>query len=115
MPSEKPKDPTAGGQVTIVRNSSDDTQTRQIVIYLDRERKGELMFGDSMTFELTPGAHTLRVDNTWNRQDLSFELRAGDHLQFQTKSTASKFSWFLLGFLGAGPMHVFIEPLPSRT
>jgi hypothetical protein len=102
------------GRVTIFRNSPDDTQTRQIIIYLDRQNQGELMFGDSIALDVTPGTHVLRVDNTWNRKELEIDVRAGDDLQFVTKSSAGKFAWFLLGFIGAGPMHVSIEPLPSR-
>jgi hypothetical protein len=102
-------------QITIVRNSSDDTQTRQIKIFLDGENQGELMFGDSMTLDVGAGVHTIRVDNTWNRKDLVMEIHAGERLEFLTKSSAGKFAWFLLGFLGAGPMQVSIEPLPSRS
>ena len=113
MPPEDSAAPAA--QITIVRNSPEDTQTRQIVVYLDGENQGELMYGDSVTLPVAPGEHTVRVDNTWNRQELKIEIRAGDQLQFLTKSVAGKFSWFLLGFLGFGPIHVSIEPLPSRA
>lgn len=106
---------SAVAQITIVRNSSEDTQTRQIVVYVDGENQGELMYGDSMTVPVTPGAHTIRVDNTWNYQELRVETRTGDQLKFLTKSVAGKFSWFLLGFLGFGPINVSIEPLPSRA
>ena len=105
---------TETARVTIFRNSPDDTQTRQIKVYLDGQNQGELMFGDSTTLDVSAGAHTIRVDNTWNRRDLEIEVRADEHLQFLTKSSAGKFVWFLLGFLGAGPMRVSIEPLPSR-
>jgi len=109
--SENSKPGTA--HITVYRNSPQDTQTRQIKIYLDEQNQGELMYGDSMTLDIAPGAHVLRVDNTWNRQDLALEVRPGDDLQFVTKSSAGKFVWFLLGFFGAGPMRVSIEPLPS--
>ena len=99
-------------QITVVRDSPKDTQTRQIIVYLDGENKGELMFGYSVTLEVTPGAHTLRVDNTWNHQDLQLEVRSGDRLQFRATSAASQFSWFLLGFLGFGPHRVSLEPVP---
>ena len=115
MPSQPAsKSTSTGTQITIIRNSSEDTQTRQIIVSLDGQNQGELMYGDSMTLKVTPGAHVLRVDNTWNRQNLAIEVHPGDDLQFVTKSSAGKFVWFLLGFLGAGPMHVSIEPLPSR-
>jgi hypothetical protein len=113
MPSEDSA--SAVAQITIVRNSPEDTQTRQIVVYLDGENQGELMYGDSLTVPVTPGEHTIRVDNTWNHRELKLEIRAGDQLQFLTKSVAGKFSWFLLGFLGFGPINVSIEPLPSRA
>jgi len=71
------------------------------------------MYGDSLTLGVAPGAHFLRVDNTWNRKDLAIEARPGHDLRFLTKSSAGKFVWFLLGFFGAGPMQVSIEPLPS--
>jgi hypothetical protein len=106
---------SATPQITIVRNSPDDTQTRQIKIFLDGENQGELMFGDSVTLNVSVGTHTIRVDNTWNRKELIIEIQAGDSLRFLIKSAAGKFAWFLLGFLGAGPMQVSIEPLPSRS
>jgi len=110
MPSaEKLDTPT---RITILRNATDDTQTRQIKIYLDGQNQGELMYGDSLTLEVAPGAHILRVDNTWNRKDLAIEVHPGNDLRFLTKSSAGKFVWFLLGFFGAGPMHVSIEALP---
>jgi len=102
----------ACAQITIVRDSSKDTQTRQIVVYLDGENKGELLFGYTLTFAVTPGAHTLRVDNTWKHEDVQVELRSGDHLRFRAASAASQFSWFLLGFLGFGPYNVSIERIP---
>jgi hypothetical protein len=105
---------SAPGRVTVFRDSPADTQTRQIKVYLDGRNQGELMFGDSLTLEAASGAHTLRVDNTWNHKELAIEVRPGDDLQFLTKSSAGKFVWFLLGFFGAGPMSVSIEPLPSR-
>jgi hypothetical protein len=105
MPAEAPT------QITVVRNSSEDVAKRQIVVRLDGERMGELLFGDSLTLAVAPGHHDLVVDNTWNRKHLSLEVRPGDDLRFLAKSTAGRFSWFLLGFFGAGPMYVSIEPL----
>jgi len=102
----------ASAQITIVRDSPKDTQTRQIVVYLDGENKGELMFGYFMTLEVIPGAHTLRVANTWNRREIQLEIRSGDKLQFRATSAASQFSWFLLGFLGFGPHRVSLDPVP---
>src|SRR5215468_11510189 len=95
LPSAKATESAdSGTQITIVRNSSEDTQTRQIIVYLDGENRGELMYGDSMTLPIAPGTHVLRVDNTWNRKDLPIVIRPGEDLRFVTKSSAGKFVWF---------------------
>jgi hypothetical protein len=107
MPAEAPS------QITVVRNSSEDVAKRQIVVYLDGERMGELLFGDSLTLPVASGRHDLEVDNTWNRKRLSLDVQPGEDLRFLAKSTAGRFSWFLLGFFGAGPVYVSIEPLAA--
>src|SRR5215467_9505165 len=116
MPQSNPN-PSASGsaKITIQRNSPDDVQTRQIVVVFDGERKGELLFGDSLTFSVTPGRHTLRVDNTWNHKDTELNISEGRDLRFVVKSTAGQFSRFLLVALGAGPIYVSIEPAPSHA
>jgi hypothetical protein len=111
MPNESPPaSPVASTQITVTRDSPDDVQTRQIVVYLDGEQKAELMFGDGITFPVSPGRHVLRVDNTWNHKDVDIEVRTGSDLRFVTKSEAGSFSRFLLVAFGAGPIYVSIEP-----
>jgi hypothetical protein len=101
-------------QITVTRDSPDDVQTRQITVSLDGELKGELLFGDAITFSVSPGHHALRVDNTWNHKDLELDVVAGGDLRFATKSHAGDFSKFLLVAFGAGPIYVSIEPAPPR-
>ena len=105
----------APSRITLVRNASDDVAKRQIVVYLDGQRMGELLYGDSLTLPVAAGHHQLEVDNTWNRKRLSLAVEPGADLRFLAKSTAGKFSWFLLGFFGAGPVYVSIEPLPASS
>lgn len=101
--------------ITVTRDSSDDVQTRQIFVSLDGEQKAELLFGDAITLSVTPGSHTLRVDNTWNHKDLVLDVTVGRDLHFVTKNTAGQFSRFLLVAFGAGPIYVSIEPTPPRA
>jgi hypothetical protein len=98
-------------RITITRNSPEDVQTRQIMVFLDGELMGELLFGDQIALPVSPGRHALRVDNTWNHKDLDLDVSAGDDLHFVTKSMAGEFSRFLLVALGAGPIYVSIEPV----
>ena len=103
--------PSPAAQITIRRTSPDDIQLRQIVVKLDGQRVvDELMYGDTVTIPVTPGRHRLRVDNTWNWKTLDLDLAPGDHLKFLTINRASRFTWFLVGTVGAGPLYVSIQP-----
>jgi len=110
-PSESDHSATASARITVTRDSPDDVQTRQIELFFDGERKGELLFADQLTFAVVPGRHTLRVDNTWNHQDLELNVAEGSDLHFVTKNTAGQFSRFLLVAFGAGPIYVSIDPV----
>jgi hypothetical protein len=115
MPTENSsRSPATAAQVTVTRDSPEDVQTRQIFVSLDGERKAELLFGDEISFPVSAGRHTIRVDNTWNHKDLELDVNGGDDLRFLTKSTAGQFSKFLLVALGAGPIYVTIEPAAPR-
>jgi len=100
-------------RVTISRTSPDDVKQRQIVVKLDGQRLGELMSGDEMSREVEPGRHRLQVDNTWNWKNVDFTLAAGEHARFQTVNRGGRFTWFLVGTLGVGPMYVHIERVPE--
>ena len=107
--SSAPAQP-AEAQITVRRNSPEDVQLRQVIVKLDGQRVAELMYGGSVTIPVTPGRHKLRVDNTWNWKTLDLDIAPGDHLKFQTISRTGRFTWFLVGTLGAGPMYVSIQP-----
>jgi len=100
---------TAQAQITVVRNSPKDVQQRQIVVKLDGERAGELMYGETMTIPVKAGHHRLIVDNTWNRKTVELDVAAGEHVKFRTTSQAGRWTWFLVSMLGAGPIYVSIE------
>jgi len=99
----------AQASITIRRTSPEDAQQRQIVVELDGERVGELMYGDSITIPVTPGHHRLRIDNTWNWKTLDLDVAPGAQLKFSTQSRVGRFTWFLVGTLGVGPMYVSVE------
>ncbi len=95
--------------LTVDRNAPDDAQQRQIIVSLDGQPIAELMFGDSVTREIPAGAHTLLVDNTWNRKSVDFTTAENEKISFLAKSRSSRFAEFLLMFFGAGPLKVFLS------
>ena len=106
--SASPQPPEA--QITIRRTSPDDIQLRQIIVKLDSKPVAELMYGHTVTFPVASGRHKLRVDNTWNWKTLDLQIAPGDHLKFLTINRPGRFTWFLIGTLGAGPIYVSIQP-----
>jgi hypothetical protein len=99
----------AEARITVVRTSAEDVQQRQIVVKLDGERMGELMYGQTLTIPVKAGRHEVLVDNTWNRKKVNVEVAKGEDVKFQTISRPGRFTWFLVGTLGAGPIYVSIE------
>jgi hypothetical protein len=100
-------------RVTVSRTSPDDVKQRQIIVKLDGETLGELMSGDEISQPVEPGPHRLQVDNTWNWKNVDFTLAPGEHARFQTVNRGGRFTWFLVGTLGVGPMYVRIERVPD--
>jgi hypothetical protein len=96
-------------RVTVSRTSPDDIKQRQIIVKLDGKRLGELMCGEEISRTVEPGRHRLQVDNTWNWKNIDFTLAPGEHARFQTVNRGGRFTWFLVGTLGVGPMYVHIE------
>ncbi len=96
-------------RVTVSRTSPEDIHQRQIVVKLDGKRLGELMAGDEISRVVDPGRHRLQVDNTWNWKTAEFDAAPGEHVRFQTVNRGGRFTWFLVGTLGVGPMYVRLE------
>ena len=95
--------------VTVSRTDPDDIKQRQIIVKLDGKRLGELMHGDEISRPVEPGPHRLQVDNTWNWKNIEFNLAPGEHARFLTVNKMGRFTWFLVGTLGVGPMYVSIQ------
>jgi hypothetical protein len=99
-------------RITVSRASPDDVQQRQIIVELDGLPFSTLMFGQSASADAAPGRHILRVDNTWNKRQLEFDLAPGEHAKFRTVSRPGRISWFLVAMFGFGPMYVSVEREP---
>lgn len=94
--------------LTVNRNSPEDAQQREILVFLDGEQIAELLYGQSISKEISPGAHTLLVDNTWNKRSTDFIASENDKISFLAKNRSGSFSQFLLMIFGAGPIRVFL-------
>ena len=96
--------------ITITRTSEEDWKTRQLVVAIDGKRVAELLWGDSMMFELDPGPHTLKVHNTLVWKTQQFSLAPGEQIFFEAINRASASSFFCLGLLiGIAPLWVTLR------
>jgi hypothetical protein len=95
--------------VTIARTADHDVRQRQLVITLDGERLGELMFGESIGRDVAPGPHKLRVSNTLVWKTIEFDVKPGEQVRFEAINRAGRLTYPLLVLLGAGPLYVTVR------
>lgn len=95
--------------VTITRTAQDDFGSRQLVASIDGEHVGTLLWGDSITRELPPGRHRLRVHNTLVWKTLEFTLGPGEQVFFEVVNRAGRGTWLCMLLMGVGPLYVTIR------
>jgi hypothetical protein len=95
--------------VTIVRKSLEDFKQRQLVVWLDGERLGDLMFGDTFTRDVHPGPHKLRVSNTLVWKTVAFEVKPGEQVRFEAINRPGRVTYPMLVFIGVGPLYVTLR------
>jgi len=95
--------------LTVNRNSPQDAQQREILVTLDGVRIAELVYGQSVSKEILAGSHTLLVDNTWNRETVTFSANESEKITFVAQNRSSSFAQFLLMIFGAGPIRVSLQ------
>lgn len=113
VPDETSPSPTA--RVTVSRKDDRDVQQRQIYARIDDTAQRTLMFGDSFTLDVEPGAHTLKVNNTLYWKSVPFTVEPGEHVEFALINVSSKLSFGFLAMLGAGPLKLLVERRPARS
>ena len=95
--------------VTITRTSQDDFGSRQLVVSLDGEPAATLLWGDSVTRELPPGPHRLRVHNTLVWKTVDFVLGPNEQVFFEVINRAGRATYLMLLVIGVGPLYVTIR------
>ena len=95
--------------VTITRTHQSDFGQRQLIITVDGERLGDLMFGDAIRRDVAPGSHTLRVSNTLVWKTVTFDVKPGEQVRFEAINRVGKLTYPMLVIFGAGPLYVTIQ------
>jgi hypothetical protein len=95
--------------VTITRTSEEDFKSRQLVVALDGRHVGDLLWGDSVTCELQPGPHRLRIHNTLVWTTIEFHLAPGEQVFFEAINRAAASTFFLLAIFGVAPLYLTVK------
>jgi hypothetical protein len=95
--------------VTVTRADPTDFKQRQLVIYLDGQRLGEILFGEFLTREISPGPHRLRVSNTLVWKSASFDAKPGGQVRFEAINRPGKLTYPLMVLMGIGPLYVTLR------
>jgi hypothetical protein len=95
--------------VTVARRSTEDFKQRQLVVWLDGEKLGDLMFGDAFTRDVHPGPHTLRVSNTLVWKTCRFEVKPGEQVRYEAINRPGRVTYPMLVILGVGPLYVTLR------
>ena len=99
----------SAARVTIARTSQADVGQRQVIVSIDGGPKRTLVFGESATFEITPGEHALKANNTLVWKTVRFTTTPGEHVQFEIANCATRFTLGFLSLIGVAPLYLKIE------
>lgn len=95
--------------VTIARTHATDVRMRQLVITLDGDRLGDLLFGEAFQRDVAPGPHRLRVSNTLVWKTLEFHVKPGEQVRFEAINRAGKLTYPMLVIFGAAPLYLTVR------
>jgi hypothetical protein len=95
--------------LTVTRTSEEDFKQRQLIVWLDGERLATLLFGDSITRDLPPGQHRLRVSNTLVWKTVEFTLKPGEQAYFEVINRSGSGTYPMLLIFGVGPLYVTVS------
>jgi hypothetical protein len=95
--------------LTVTRTDPADVKQRQLIISLDGQRLGQLMFGESLTHEMLPGPHRVRISNTLFWKTISFVAKPGDEVRFETVNRAGRLTYPLMVVMGVGPLYLTVR------
>ena len=103
-----------GARVTVSRTSKTDIGQRQVIVSVDDGPRKTLLFGESATFDIAPGDHALKSNNTLIWKTVPFSAASGEHVHFEIANRATRFTLGFLSLIGVAPLYLTIERKDER-
>src|ERR671923_264236 len=91
-------------RLTITRKKPTDIKRRQVYVALDGKKLGFLLYGDSLSWNIAPGHHVLKVNNTLFWKKIEFNAAPGEHVQFSISNHSGRGFFALILFFGIAPL-----------
>src|SRR5262245_4954241 len=101
-------------KLTVTRTKPNDVKRRQVYVAIDQEKLGFLLYGDSLTWNIAPGHHTLKVNNTLFWKKVEFDAAPGEHVRFAINNYTGSAFYALVLVFGIAPLYLSIEREPSQ-
>lgn len=95
--------------ITVTRTSEEDFKSRQLIVWIDDERVATLLWGDSVTRDLQPGRHRIRVSNTLVWKTVEFTLKPGEQAFFEAINRPGASTYLMLVVFGVGPLYLTLR------
>jgi hypothetical protein len=95
--------------LTVARNDPADVKQRQLIVWLDGERLGQVLFGETLTHEMLPGPHRLRISNTLFWKTISFVAKPGEEVRYEAVNRAGWLTYPLMLMMGTGPLYLTVR------
>ena len=95
--------------LTIMRTDPADVQQRQVIVSLDGERLGDLLYGQTLVREVPPGPHRLRISNTLFWKTLRIVAKPGEEIRFDVVNRAGRLTYPMMVVMGAGPLYLTVR------
>jgi len=100
-------------RLVVSRTLSADVGQRQVYVSLDGEDIATLLVGQSVTRDIPPGAHRLRLNNTLVWKTLDFDAAPGEVIEYHFANRAGRFALPFLAVMGVAPLYLTVERTKS--
>ncbi|MEQ1574034.1 MAG: hypothetical protein ABL993_07285 [Vicinamibacterales bacterium] len=101
----------AKARITVTRNAPNDIGQRELFVALDGQELAIIRFGESVSRDVEPGPHLLRVHNTLIWKKVELVLQPGEHARFAAVNRAGWGTYAIASVLGAGPIYLNLDRL----
>jgi hypothetical protein len=98
-------------RLALKRTSPRDLAQREVFVTLDGEELAIMRFGETITRDVAPGRHALRLHNTLFWKTIDLDLAAGEQATFDVINRAGWGTYAIASVLGAGPIYLDVVRL----